>query len=78
MKTSKNPSVRIKRAIAELQNESNSLNIGNVIFEDIIMKGIEQMEMAIAEEKGKAVHGNHIIPLSMFEQTISIIKKHVQ
>ena len=72
---SKNPSVRIKRAIAELQNESNSFNIGNVIFEDIIMKGIESMELALSKQDRTK---NHIIPISMFEETISIIKKHVK
>ena len=75
MKASKNPSVRIKRAIAQLQDESNSFNIGNVIFEDIINKGIEQMELAIAEADPNA---NMIIPISMFEDTIRIIKLHVQ
>ena len=74
MKASKNPSVRIKRAIAELQNESNSFNIGNVIFEDIIIKGIESMELALSKEDRTK---NHIIPIAMFEETISIIKKHI-
>ena len=74
-KQSKNPSVRIKRAIAELQETSNQFNIGNVIFEDIITKGIEAMEEAISKEDRTK---NHIIPLAMFEQTISIIKKHIK
>ena len=64
----------IKRAIAELQKESNSFNIGNVIFEDIIMKGIEAMEVAISKEDRTK---NQIIPIAIFEETISIIKKHV-
>ena len=75
MKASKNPSVRIKRAVAQLQNESNSFNIGNVIFEDIIMKGVEQMELAISKQDRSA---NHIIPISMFEDTIRIIKEHIK
>ena len=74
-KQSKNPSVRIKRAIAELQETSNQFNIGNVIFEDIITKGIEAMEVAISKEDRTK---NHIIPLAMFEETISIIKKHIK
>jgi|TARA_R110000765_G_C18950594_1_gene608485 hypothetical protein len=75
MKTSKNPSVRIKRAVKQLQDESNSFNIGNVIFEDIILKGIEQMELAISKQDRSK---NHIIPISMFEDTIQIIKEHIK
>ena len=75
MKVSKNPSIRIKRAVAQLQKESNSFNIGNVIFEDIINKGIEAMELAISKQDKSA---NHIIPISMFEDTIRIIKEHIK
>tara|TARA_R110001606_G_scaffold186934_1_gene334469 strand:+ start:351 stop:578 length:228 start_codon:yes stop_codon:yes gene_type:complete len=74
MKTSKNPSVRIKRAVAQLQKESNGFNIGNVIFEEIINKGIAEMEMRILQQDRKE---NHIIPISMFEDTIRIIKEHI-
>mgnify|MGYP003624985696 FL=1 len=74
MKLSKNPSVRIKRAVAQLQKESNGFNIGNVIFEEIINKGIAEMEMRILQQDRKE---NHIIPISMFEDTIRIIKEHI-
>lgn len=74
MKKSKNPSVRIKRAIKELQNKSNSWNIGNVVLELIISKGIESMKEAIEEADKDA---NHFIPLNMFTESIIIIEKHI-
>jgi len=74
MKTSKKPTVRIKRALKELETKSNHHQIGPVIMELIISKGIEIMKDQISKEDPKA---NHFIPLSMFEETIQIIEKHI-
>jgi len=74
MKTSKKPTVRIKRALKELETKSNHHQIGPVIMELIISKGVEIMKDQISKEDPKA---NHFIPLSMFNETIEIIEKHI-
>ena len=75
MKASKNPSVRIKRALKELEQKSNHHQIGPVILELIISKGIELMKEQISKEDPKA---NHFIALSIFNETIEIVESHIQ
>ena len=44
MKKSKKPSVRIKRAVKSLQEANPKYQIGNIIFEQIIAHGVEQVK----------------------------------
>ena len=75
MKASKKPSVRIKRAVKELSEQNNRVDIGNALFEEIIRKGINQQKLAIEDAKKQNV--NHFISPLMFEQAIEIIEKHL-
>ena len=75
MKKSKSPSIRIKRAIKELSEQNNRFDIGNSIFEEIILQGIAQQKIAIAEAKKQDV--NHFISPKLFEEAILIIEKHL-
>ncbi len=75
MKQSNKPSVRIKRAIKELSEQNNCVDIGNAIFEEIIRKGINQQKLAIEEAKKQKV--SHFISPFMFEEAIEIIEKHL-
>ena len=73
MKTkSKKAALRIKRALTE----GNHINIGCFIFEDLIKRGMDQLEQDIKEVEGKE-QKNQIIPLSCYKETLLILKKHI-
>ncbi len=74
MKKSKNPSVRIKRAIKEL-SDANKYNLGNVLFEQIIAIGIVTTENEL--EKQKLNNKRSIIHPSLYEDVIDILRKHL-
>ena len=71
MKKSKSPSIRIKRAVKELREQNNRFDIGNTIFEEIILKGIAQQKMAIAEAKKQ--YSNHISSPKLLEEAMLIV-----
>ena len=74
MKKSKKVQVRLKRAIADLTEEGNHCNIGNAILENLIIEAIKLKEEEIKTLDRKK---NYFIPISMFEETFQIVKKHL-
>lgn len=74
MKKSKSPGIRIKRAATELKAKSNGYEIGSFIMEQILIQGMEQLEQELKE-------GNldrSIIAPGLYQETLNILKKHIQ
>ena len=74
MKQSKKPNVRINRAVKELTKQGNAYNIGCVIFEEIIKKGVEQMQEDL---KGVDENKNYFIHPNLFKTTIKILQTNL-
>tara|TARA_R110000851_G_scaffold331052_1_gene504637 strand:+ start:564 stop:797 length:234 start_codon:yes stop_codon:yes gene_type:complete len=73
---SKKAQVRIKRALNELTEAGNHINIGCFIFEDMIKTAMDKLGKEIEEIEGKE-QKNQIIPLSCYKETLLILKKHI-
>jgi len=73
-KKSNKPNVRINRAVKELTQEGNAYNIGTVIFEEIIRKGVEQIQ---EELKNLDDNKNYFIHPNMFKRTIEILESNL-
>ena len=71
---SKEPSVRIKRAVKQLK-DSNSI-IGNTIFEQIIAAGVKATENEL--EFQKLQKKRLLIGLKIYEDVISILKDNLE
>lgn len=75
MKKSKKPSVRIKRAVKALHEANPRNEIGNVLFEEIIRLGVEEVKEQLSKmDRSK----NQFIPPSMWEHCIEILEEHLQ
>ncbi len=75
MKKSKKPSVRIKRVVKALHEANPRAQIGNVLFEQIIAIGVEEVKTQL---KSMDRTKNHFIPPSMWEHCIEILEEHLQ
>ena len=73
---SKKAQIRIKRALNELTEAGNHINIGCFIFEDMIKTAMDKLGKEIEEIESKE-QKNQIIPLSCYKQTLLILKKHI-
>lgn len=74
LKKSSRVNVRLKRLIKDLTEEGNRTNIGCVILEDIIIKGIEA-ELKLLKKRDP--EKNYFIGNGIYKQTDEIIKKHL-
>ena len=75
MKKSKKPSVRIKRAVKALHEANPKYQIGNIIFEQIIAHGVEQVKkQLLLIDRSK----NYFVSPSMFEEAIEILEAHLE
>tara|TARA_B110000285_G_C14893909_1_gene499882 strand:- start:255 stop:488 length:234 start_codon:yes stop_codon:yes gene_type:complete len=74
MKKSKSPGIRIKRAVTELKEKSNSYEMGTFILEQIILQGMEQLDQELKEGK----LDRSIIAPGLYQETLNILKKHIQ
>ena len=74
MKQSKKPNIRISRAVNQLTKEGNGYNIGCIIFEEIIRKGVLQIKEELKELDPDK---NHIIHPNLFKTTVAIIENHL-
>ena len=70
----RNLSVRQSRAATELKAKSNGYEIGSFIMEQILIQGIEQLEQELKEGK----LDRSIIAPGLYQETIEILKKHIQ
>lgn len=74
MKQSKKPNIRINRAVKQMTQEGNGYNIGCIIFEEIIRKGVIQMKEELQELDPEK---NYIIHPNLFKTTVKIIETHL-
>tara|TARA_R110000744_G_C19029438_1_gene525219 strand:+ start:164 stop:391 length:228 start_codon:yes stop_codon:yes gene_type:complete len=74
MKKSNKPNIRINRAVKQMTQEGNGHNVGCIIFEEIIRKGINQLK---EELKNIDPEKNYIIHPNLFKTSVAIIEKHI-
>ena len=74
MKKSKEPSIRIKRAVKQLK-EANDI-FGNTLFEQIIAVGVAETENQL--EYLKSQNKRSIIKPQIYEDVISILRDNLE
>jgi hypothetical protein len=75
MKKSRKPNIRIGRVVTELKNANRKVDIGNALFEDIIMRGVKSIEEDLKHiDRSK----NWIIAPELYESVVTVIKHHIE